>query len=63
MGVLDDVFDLPAGLKLLGQVVAAMIPIFNGVWVSDFTLPFVVIDLDHVLFRQVPARQPGWATF
>ena len=39
-GVLDDVFDLPAGLKLLGQVVAAMIPVFNGVWVSDFTLPF-----------------------
>ena len=55
VGVLDDVFDLPAGLKLLGQVVAAMIPIFNGVWVSDFTLPFVgAIHLDHVLFRQVP---------
>ena len=31
VGVLDDVFDLPAGLKLLGQTVAAMIPVFNGV--------------------------------
>ena len=55
VGVLDDVFDLPAGLKLLGQVVAAMIPVFNGVWVSDFTLPFVGgVHLDHVLFHQVP---------
>ena len=55
VGVLDDVFDLPAGLKLLGQVVAAMIPVFNGVWVSDFTLPFLSgIRLDHVLFHQVP---------
>ena len=32
-----------------------MIPVFNGVWVSDFTLPFVGgIRLDHVLFHQVP---------
>ena len=55
VGVLDDVFDLPAGVKLLGQIVAAMIPVFNGVWVSDFTLPFVGgIRLDHVLFHQVP---------
>jgi UDP-GlcNAc:undecaprenyl-phosphate/decaprenyl-phosphate GlcNAc-1-phosphate transferase len=55
VGVLDDVFELPAGLKLLGQVVAAMIPVFNGVWVNDFTLPFVGgIQLDHVLFGHVP---------
>jgi UDP-GlcNAc:undecaprenyl-phosphate GlcNAc-1-phosphate transferase len=55
VGVLDDVFDLPASVKLLGQIVAAMIPVFNGVWVSDFTLPFVGgIRLDHVLFHQVP---------
>jgi UDP-GlcNAc:undecaprenyl-phosphate/decaprenyl-phosphate GlcNAc-1-phosphate transferase len=54
VGVLDDVFELPAGLKLLGQVVAAMIPVFNGVWVNDFTLPFVGgIQLDHVLFHHV----------
>ena len=55
VGVLDDVFDLPASVKLLGQIVAAMIPVFNGVWVSDFTLPFVGgIRLDDVLFHQVP---------
>src|SRR3954470_3942628 len=40
-GVLDDIFGLPASVTLLGQIVAAMIPVFNGVWVSDFTLPFV----------------------
>ena len=32
-----------------------MIPVFNGVWVSDFTLPFVgAVHLDHVLFQHVP---------
>jgi UDP-GlcNAc:undecaprenyl-phosphate GlcNAc-1-phosphate transferase len=55
VGVLDDVFDLPAGLKLLGQVVAAMIPVFHGVQVTDFTFPFVGgVDLTHVFFRDVP---------
>jgi UDP-GlcNAc:undecaprenyl-phosphate/decaprenyl-phosphate GlcNAc-1-phosphate transferase len=55
VGVIDDVFDMPAGLKLLGQIVAAMIPVFNGVWVTDFTLPFLGgIQLDHVLLRDLP---------
>jgi UDP-GlcNAc:undecaprenyl-phosphate GlcNAc-1-phosphate transferase len=55
VGVLDDIFDLPAGLKLLGQAIAAMIPVFNGVQVTDFTLPFVGgIDLTHVFVRNVP---------
>ena len=55
VGVLDDVFDLPAGVKLIGQTVAAMIPVFSGVTVADFTLPFVGgVDLTHVLFHNVP---------
>jgi len=55
VGVADDVFDLPAGVKLLGQLVAAMIPVFNGVWVNDFTLPFIgPVHLDHVLLHHVP---------
>ncbi len=41
VGVLDDVFDLPALIKLAGQTVAAAIPALNGVNVSVFTLPFV----------------------
>ena len=41
VGVLDDVFELPAILKLAGQTVAAAIPALNGVNVSVFTAPFV----------------------
>src|SRR5919106_3408675 len=41
VGVVDDIFDLPPGVKLLGQIVAASIPALNGVTVGVFTLPFV----------------------
>ena len=41
VGVIDDLLDLPAALKLLGQSAAAMIPVFNGVQVANFTAPFV----------------------
>jgi UDP-GlcNAc:undecaprenyl-phosphate GlcNAc-1-phosphate transferase len=41
VGVIDDVFDLPAGLKLLGQIGAAIIPVQAGVTVAVFTLPFI----------------------
>lgn len=55
VGVADDVLDLPPGVKLIGQIAAAMIPVFNGVSVADFTLPFVGgVDLTHVLFHNVP---------
>src|SRR5436190_3119864 len=55
VGVADDVFELPAGVKLTGQLVAAAIPVFNGVWVNDFTLPFIgPVHLDHVLLHHVP---------
>ncbi len=41
VGVIDDLWDLPAPLKLLGQATAATIPVVNGVQVANFTLPFV----------------------
>jgi UDP-GlcNAc:undecaprenyl-phosphate/decaprenyl-phosphate GlcNAc-1-phosphate transferase len=41
VGVVDDLFDLPAGLKLLGQTAAAVIPVASGVTVDSFTLPFL----------------------
>ena len=41
IGALDDRFELPAGAKLVGQVIAALIPVLSGVVVTDFTLPFV----------------------
>jgi len=41
LGVVDDVFDLGALPKLLGQIVAASIAVFSGVRLTAFTLPFV----------------------
>src|SRR4051794_3188436 len=41
VGVIDDLVDLPAGVKLLGQTAAAIIPVASGVDVDTFTLPFL----------------------
>jgi UDP-GlcNAc:undecaprenyl-phosphate/decaprenyl-phosphate GlcNAc-1-phosphate transferase len=41
VGALDDVFELSAPIKLLGQSGAALVPVLEGVRVYDFTLPFV----------------------
>src|SRR5437763_185375 len=41
VGTIDDIVDLHAGLKLLGQVGAAVVPVASGVTVETFTLPFV----------------------
>jgi len=43
VGAIDDFRRLPPGQKLLGQVVAAAIPIWFGVWIDRFTFPFVGI--------------------
>lgn len=40
LGFLDDVFELPAAPKLLGQVAAVVIPVSAGVTVDNFTIPF-----------------------
>jgi UDP-GlcNAc:undecaprenyl-phosphate GlcNAc-1-phosphate transferase len=41
VGLLDDIYDLPPQLKLLGQIGAALICVLSGVTVNDFTFPFV----------------------
>jgi len=41
VGALDDRFDLSAGAKLAGQIVAAVIPVAAGVEVTNITLPFI----------------------
>ncbi len=41
VGALDDVYELSAPVKLLGQTAAALVPVLDGVRVTDFTLPFV----------------------
>src|SRR5436305_4852366 len=54
VGVLDDVFELSAAPKLLGQIVAVVIPVSAGVTVENFTVPFFgrltpgTVDLFHV---------------
>jgi UDP-GlcNAc:undecaprenyl-phosphate GlcNAc-1-phosphate transferase len=41
VGVLDDIYDLPALPKLVGQVAATLIPVVAGVRVENLTLPFL----------------------
>jgi len=41
VGALDDVFDLHPAVKLIGQIAAAAIPVFAGITVTDFTVPFI----------------------
>jgi UDP-GlcNAc:undecaprenyl-phosphate GlcNAc-1-phosphate transferase len=41
VGTADDIWELPAGVKLLGQAASALIPVLAGVRVDTFTLPFL----------------------
>src|SRR3954454_398351 len=41
VGTADDIWELPAWAKLIGQVAAALIPVLAGVQVDTFTLPFL----------------------
>ncbi len=55
IGVADDVLELPAGVKLFGQLLAALLVVFHGVAVVDFTLPFVGgVDLHTILIHNAP---------
>ena len=40
VGALDDMFDLPPWVKLLGQLGAATIPVVGGVYPANLTVPF-----------------------
>src|ERR687886_1584074 len=46
VGAIDDVLELKADFKLAGQLLAAIIPVANGVRVETATVPF----LGHVSF-------------
>src|SRR3954453_9593863 len=39
VGALDDVYDLHPAVKFLGQIVAVLLPVLQGVRVETFTLP------------------------
>jgi UDP-GlcNAc:undecaprenyl-phosphate GlcNAc-1-phosphate transferase len=51
VGAIDDRFDLPWAVKLVGQVAAAWIPVSQGVRVENITFPFV----GPVQFADVPS--------
>jgi UDP-GlcNAc:undecaprenyl-phosphate GlcNAc-1-phosphate transferase len=51
VGAADDLLELTADVKLVGQILAAVIPVASGVRVANFTLPF----LGHV--------DLGWASY
>ncbi len=38
---LDDVFDWPFSVKLAAQVLAALVVVFSGLYVTDFRIPYV----------------------
>jgi UDP-GlcNAc:undecaprenyl-phosphate/decaprenyl-phosphate GlcNAc-1-phosphate transferase len=51
VGVIDDVYDLAAPVKLLGQIGATLIPVLGGVRVDAVTLPFIGgFDLDWAAY-------------
>jgi UDP-GlcNAc:undecaprenyl-phosphate GlcNAc-1-phosphate transferase len=51
VGVVDDVFDLSAPVKLIGQIGAALIPVLGGVRVDAVTLPFIGgFELDWIAY-------------
>lgn len=41
VGAVDDIFELPAGVKLIGQLMAATIPVAGGVTPVNLTIPFI----------------------
>jgi UDP-GlcNAc:undecaprenyl-phosphate/decaprenyl-phosphate GlcNAc-1-phosphate transferase len=41
VGCLDDIYELGAGPKLLGQTIAVIVPVSAGVTVESFTFPFL----------------------
>ena len=55
VGAIDDLFDLPPAVKLLGQTAAATIPVFNGIQVANFTAPFLGrVELNSVALLDAP---------
>jgi UDP-GlcNAc:undecaprenyl-phosphate GlcNAc-1-phosphate transferase len=48
VGAVDDRFDLPWAVKLVGQVAAAWIPVSQGVVVENITLPFVILSFEDI---------------
>jgi UDP-GlcNAc:undecaprenyl-phosphate GlcNAc-1-phosphate transferase len=51
VGAADDLLELTADVKIVGQILAAVIPVASGVRVDNFTLPFMGhVDLGWVAY-------------
>jgi UDP-GlcNAc:undecaprenyl-phosphate/decaprenyl-phosphate GlcNAc-1-phosphate transferase len=51
VGAADDLLELSADVKIVGQILAAVIPVTSGVRVDNFTLPFMGhVDLGWVAY-------------
>jgi UDP-GlcNAc:undecaprenyl-phosphate GlcNAc-1-phosphate transferase len=40
VGAIDDTYDLPPAVKLLGQIAAAIVAVIGGALITDLTIPF-----------------------
>ncbi len=59
VGVVDDIFELGAGWKLVGQAAAAIIPVQAGVTVATVTIPFLGgLDLGGTQLADLPLVGP-----
>lgn len=54
LGLVDDVLALKPGIKFAGQIVAALIPVLNGVVVRGFTNPFSHTGFLNLGFFAIP---------
>lgn len=52
-GLVDDFVNIKAIVKLIGQIIAAVLVVLSGVTISTFTVPFVWIDIPLGFFGPV----------
>jgi len=57
VGAIDDRFELPAAVKLAGQIAAAAVPVGHGVVVHSFTVPFL-----GPVERRARSPSRGWCS-
>ena len=54
LGILDDIYDLNAFLKLIVQIVAALVVAFHGVTIEFFTNPLADGTMIHLSYLSIP---------
>jgi len=54
MGIIDDIYDVPALIKLVVQIAAALIPVLSGVVIQNLTNPFADSGTLHLGIFSIP---------